>query len=369
MRILLVTTWYPSVAAPGSGIFVQKDAELLAKTHEVRVVHLGSPSLIGDEDAVADREHPVPVTRIPMRTMNLHHILRAGRILSRLIADSDADVLHTQAFSTLLPLMGRRLSLPWVHTEHWSTLSNPKTLSPPLRVALPLLAQRLRRPDVVTVVCDYLADPIRTTRKRPVRVVPCIVEPPDQLRDPTRDPHRPRLVAVGGLVDRKDPLCAVEMLAHLHQQGFPAALTWVGDGQLRAVVLDRAAELGIGNSLTITGTVDESEVRRQLRAADLFVLPTLAENFCVSAAEALVEGRPVVVGANGGQRDYVTDATGRLIMNQDAEQYASAVHDLWKATSTTTAREIAGTIGDRFSAVNVLSGYESAYREATGIRR
>lgn len=343
---------------------MQKDAELLATEHEVQVIHLCTPALLSSEDAIDDSQARVPVTRIPMSTKNPLHLLRAGRRLKRILANSEADVLHTQAFSTLLPLAGRRINLPWIHTEHWSALSNPKSIPVFLRPAVAAASRLLRRPDVVSAVCDYLAHPVRRYRKGPVRVVPCIVEPSVRLVPAPRDDDAPHLVAVGGLIDRKDPLCAIEALAQLRSNGFAATLTWVGDGPLRAAAQELAAERGISDALNITGIVDAEAVRQHLRDADIFVLPTLAENFCVSAAEALVEGRPVVVGSNGGQRDYVVPESGRIIEDQRPSQYAEAIRELWDATTATSAEQIAATIGDRFSSRAVLDGYDDAYRTA-----
>src|SRR5699024_5078893 len=106
--------------------FVEKDAQLLARHHDVQVVHLASLAALSPADETADRVRDVPVARIPMATTDPVAIARAGALLRPLIAR--ADVLHTQAFSTLLPLARLRVRRPWVHTEHWSALSNPATI-------------------------------------------------------------------------------------------------------------------------------------------------------------------------------------------------------------------------------------------------
>src|SRR5690606_36434815 len=101
MRVVLVTTWYPTARSPVSGIFVQKDATMLASAHDVRVVHLVSPELLSDADLRADAQAAVPVTRIPMATNRPWAFARAWRALQPHL--EGADVLHTHAFSTLLP--------------------------------------------------------------------------------------------------------------------------------------------------------------------------------------------------------------------------------------------------------------------------
>lgn len=153
MRVLVVTTWFPTRTAPGSGAFVARDVAALAQDHDVRVLHLVAPGVDdGERSLVHDG---VPVERVPMAPHRPDQVLAAAReVRARAGA---ADLVHTVAISSLLPLARWRPDRPWVHTEHWSGLLAPETLPPAVRVARPLAARLLRRPDVVTVVSEHLA--------------------------------------------------------------------------------------------------------------------------------------------------------------------------------------------------------------------
>ena len=48
MRILVVTTWFPTPGHPAVGAFVARDVAALATHHDVRVLHLVSPALADD---------------------------------------------------------------------------------------------------------------------------------------------------------------------------------------------------------------------------------------------------------------------------------------------------------------------------------
>lgn len=364
MRILLVTTWYPSQAAPSSGAFVAKDAHALAEDHDVHVVHLASPALLSPADAAADAGSPVRVTRIPMRTSAPFHWLRARRALEAHLRK--ADVLHTQAFSALLPFAARGPRLPWVHTEHWSGISRPESVSPVWQVIGRVLRPLLRRPDVVTAVCEFLAAPIRRSRPGEVRVVPCIVEPAGRLASWPSEADGLRLTATGGLVDGKDPLLAVDVVRELVDRGHDAALSWQGDGPLREAVVQHARDAGVLERLTLPGAVSPESVAAAIDAARVFLLPTRGENFCVSAAEAIVRGRPAVIGAVGGQREYVTPANGRLVAERAAGAYADAIEEVLAAASDPEL--VASTIGDAFSRARVRAAYEDAYATAGAAR-
>lgn len=377
MKIIAVTAWFPSPQAPTVGTFVEKDVRVLARDHDVEVVHLIAPHLADRREADVDTiDHDgLVVHRIVMSPQRPDQILRARRLLEPLLAS--ADLVHTMAFPSLLPFARSRPAAPWVHTEHWSGLTTPATLPPVWRLALPVLRPLLRRPDVVTAVCDYLARPIRAERRArstvrregPTVIVPCIVPAPLTLAERSPGEGRPlELVGVGGLIDRKDPLLAVRCLAELTSRGHDVRLTWAGSGPLHDVVLALEADLAVSGRLTLLGSVDTAGVSAALDAADLFFLPTKADNFCVSAAEALVHGRPVVVGATGGQGEYIDPSVGELVDHQDVAAYADAIERVWRATAAMSAEEIAATIGDRFSPETVRRGYLDAYALARAER-
>lgn len=359
----MATTWFPGANDPATGAFVAKDVVALAAENDVRVLHLVAPRLHDGGPDVTEHEG-VRVQRLTMHPGRPVHLARAHAAIRE--ASEGVDVVHTMAFSTLLPFLARaRPPRPWLHTEHWQGVTSRSHLSAPLRLAMPALERLLLRPDVVTAVSEYATAPIRALRgARLTTVVPCIaatpaVPPRRRERDATL-----RLVAVGFLNPMKDPVTAVRTLAELVGRGLDARLTWVGDGPLRAATEAAAREHGVADRLTVTGAVAPEEVPGHLAAADVFFLPTLRETFGVAIAEALAHGRPVVVGATGAQSEYVPPRVGELVSVQDPGAYADAVERVDAATRDLGATEIAGSIGGAFAPERVVAGYERAYREA-----
>ena len=359
---MAVTTWFPTDRAPGSGVFVARDVAAIAAHAdvEIEVVHLVAPRL---HDGVARTEHQgIRVRRVPMSPLNPLDIIRVARELPRLLAR--ADVVHSMAMSSLAPLLLSRHRKPWIHTEHWSGLTTPGTVPLPLRPAIGLVRLLLRAPHTVTAVCDYLARPIRRARyPRRTATIGCIVPPREHLLGrPMRPAQALRLVAVGGLVQRKDPLLAVRTIAELRERGVPARLTWIGGGPLARKTTKLARKLKVSDAVVLAGPQDAEGVSTALEAADIFLLPTRGDNFCVAAAEALVHGRPVVVGATGGQGEYIDPRVGTLVHQQTPAAYADAIIDTDRRTQHLPAAEVAATIGDRFAASTIAEGYVAEYR-------
>lgn len=386
MRVLVVTTWYPTPASPTTGSFVARDVAAIDTRHNVRVLHLVAPSLA--EEPGRPREHGTvpgyavgpgaeatragggaPVERLVMDPRRPDHVLRAARRVRELAGF--AELVHTMAISALLPTLGWRPPVPWVHTEHWSGLLAPQTLSPALRVARVGVRRLLSRPDLVAVVGEDLASGMRELRAGPVVVVPNIVTSPTVLA-PRRLADRDlrsrgplEVVGVGGLIPRKDPLRAVDTVAELRARGIDAWLTWVGEGPLRERVATHARQRDV--PLRLTGAIAPEHVQGAIAGGDLFLLPTRAETFCLVAAESLAAGRPVVVGDTGGPREFVAPPSGRLVTpGAPAQEWADAVEEVWAGARDLSAEEIAAPVCRRYGADRYAERVDAIYADLTG---
>lgn len=92
------------------------------------------------------------------------------------------------------------------------------------------------------------------------------------------------------------------------------------DAELRDFVRER----GLDPSVRFTGAV--ANVADFLRAADLFVFPTMDEAFGLSLVEAMACGLPVVTTAVGGIRDFlVDDQNGVVVPVGDVEALRNAL--------------------------------------------
>lgn len=367
MRVLVVTPWYPDDLHVYAGAFVARDVRLLAERHEVEVVHLVAPQ---HDDGGPDRvvRDGIALHRVPMRPSAPRDWRAAGRAIRA--ASAGVDLVHTHAATSLWPTalafpIGRRRPT-WVHTEHSSTITARTAPGPRGLVTRTIRRALFSRPDLVVAVSDHLAGIVRAIGRRPpVTVVPNGIDLP--VPTPPRRPQDGRfeLVAVAGLTDVKRPLLAVRALARLVERGHDAHLTWVGDGPLRQEVEALAAQLGVADRVRLPGAVPPERVAESLIAADVFVLPTRGETFGVAIAEAIANGRPVVVGAVGGQREFVSPVAGELVDGDDPERYADALERVRRLADTTAPEAIAATLTARLSPAARADAYDAAYRAAT----
>ncbi|HVX15320.1 MAG TPA: glycosyltransferase family 4 protein [Pirellulales bacterium] len=110
---------------------------------------------------------------------------------------------------------------------------------------------------------------------------------------------------------------------------FPDARLWlVGDGPHRAELNDLVGQLGLWGFVHLPGPFDD--VEDFLRAADLFVLPSLEEGMSLALLEAMAMGLPVVASAIPANTVLVEDGvTGRLAPVRDSERLGDVVIELF----------------------------------------
>ena len=111
------------------------------------------------------------------------------------------------------------------------------------------------------------------------------------------------------LIARKRPSDLVDAVAKLRRRAVEAHALFIGDGEERSAIERRAAQLGIDDSVSISGFVNQQELPAWYAAADALVLPSDArETWGLVVNEAMAVGLPVVVSdAAGCSADLVRD--------------------------------------------------------------
>ncbi len=141
---------------------------------------------------------------------------------------------------------------------------------------------------------------------------------------------RPRVMFTGRLHPQKNLPLLLEAWTEVARRG-PANLILVGPGNDRQRLTEMAESLGISDRVQFVGAVDNPA--DYLRAADVFVLPSVAEGMSNSLLEAMATALPCVVSGIGGNTDLIADGlTGRLVMEPTAR---GVVEELCSSSSKT----------------------------------
>jgi glycosyltransferase involved in cell wall biosynthesis len=147
---------------------------------------------------------------------------------------------------------------------------------------------------------------------------------PSQLEEGL--PARPRVIFTGRLHPQKNLPTLLEAWKQVAAKS-PANLILLGPGDDRQPLIELADSLGISGRVRFLGAVENPA--DYLRAADIFVLPSVAEGMSNSLLEAMATGLPCIVSGIGGNTDLVADGqTGRLVSAATPEAWSRALLDL-----------------------------------------
>jgi len=168
-------------------------------------------------------------------------------------------------------------------------------------------------------------------------------EPQDAVRNTLGLPAQaPIFTVTGRLCWIKGWSFLLDALCRLKEALPGARLVFVGDGEDRPALLEKASALGIADRVHVTGFVPQHTVRRYINAADVCLVGSFREGWSVAMLETLACGKPIVSTDVSGARAMVRHGINGFIVARDPSQFASAVMDALKLSDhQTTSLEIA----------------------------
>ena len=132
---------------------------------------------------------------------------------------------------------------------------------------------------------------------------------------------------LGRLHTKKQPDVVIRAFREIYTDIPDIHLVMAGQGEKNYVAkLKRLAEeLKLNGNVTFTGMLTGNSVNEAYRAAELFVLPSLQENFGIAVAEAMAAGCPVVVSNKVDLAPEISDVGAGLVCPPDVESTAGAM--------------------------------------------
>lgn len=183
--------------------------------------------------------------------------------------------------------------------------------------------------------------------------------PPDSRRSSLR------IVGAGRLAPEKDwptLLRAVSIVAA--RLTSPPRLKLFGGGPLEHELREAARDLGIEGITEFVGNVARDRLLRELREADVFVLPSRFEGLPMGAMEAMAVGAPTIVADFDTSAELVEHGiTGHRFPRGDVLALADLLE--WHYHNPQEAHRLAdvgrASVLDRFHEDAVFAGFEAAY--------
>ncbi len=383
-KVLVIPSWYPDKNNPVLGIFVYEQVRCLAKRFDVTVLTPRFPrlrellQLCWGPELIHEKEHglktlrvrhfkmPTLRRRIPFLADPDHALIYYRKFaaairkgFARYVEQEGApDVIHAHV---VLPAgwiaveLGERYGIPVVLTEH----SGPFAMHLQTETQRRLVREILGKADRLIAVSPALR--LAMSEFYPdakIDVVANLIDsefftPAPRIESAGR---RFRFLFVGNLVEIKGVchlLDAVHRLVAMGFQDFEVHLG--GDGPLGRSLRKMAADLGIADRCRFLGMLNREAVREQMRACDVFVLPSLGETFGIVNGEAMACGKPVLSTRCGGPEYVVPPEAGILVTPGDAHELAEAMASFLKGERAFDPAAVRASVVERFGEATLLA--------------
>ncbi len=368
-------TCYPTYG--GSGVVATElGKELAMKGHEVHFISYAIPFRLNHyvENIFY---HEVETTNYPLFEFNLYSLALASKMVE-VATYEKLDLLHVHyaiphATSAYLAreILREKQNIKIITTLHGTDI----TLVGLEPMFLHLVKFSIEKSDGVTAVSRHLKEKTITNYAidKDIEVIPNFVD--TEVFSPGKACDMKKHIAPNGekILVHISNFRAVKRVSDtlrilkLVQNDVNAKLVLVGDGPDRSECERLARELDLINSVVFLGKQDA--LGDILNAADLFLIPSQAESFGLSALEAMSCGLPVIASSVGGLPELVRhNETGFIAEFGDVERMAKYASDLltnekkYKLFST-AARERATT---QFGKSLIIPQYEAYYEKVLG---
>jgi glycosyltransferase involved in cell wall biosynthesis len=303
-----------------------------------------------------------------------HFPLALGR-LARFLRQERIDVVHTHLFEpSVVGLQAGTIARTpvRVETRHYSDYHT--RIDKRWHVRLDRLCTRLS--DDVIAVSEHTARHLVEVEGAPSEKVHTVLNGFDASR--VEMPDRQDVGAVRGEFGAEDAHLLVTV-ARLHpEKGYehlfralpelrtrvskPIVLLVAGTGPFEQEFRRQVTALDCEREVRFLGFRDDASTL--MAAADLVVLPSVAEAFGITLAEALYLGTPVVATTAGGIPEIVDDGVdGVLVPPADSAALADAMAELLNDAGRLAEMRGVGRekVTERFSFEQMVRGYEAVY--------
>lgn len=382
MRVLFISSWYPTKSNPNFGIFVKEHAHAIKTAgNEIAVLAI---VVIRNKEKYYSKLITDFVDENGIRTVSIeintrfrdffYHLLPLQYFLAKKVflkiiqPEFNPDIVHSNVIfpgGIIGDWLSRTIKKPHVITEHWSRLND--------FMKKPVLSYLARKAYLnakcIMPVSEFLKNNIMqvlaTTKPIQYQVIGNVIASDTffyKKKIHFSDTLKFCAVAlwVRKKVPDKKPELFIEALSELQKEiKQPISLTMIGGGNKVNKLSRLCREKGI--NAEFLGYQNKKVIARGLQESDFFVHASRIETFGVVVAEALLCGTPVICSNVGALPELINKSNGVLCENT----VEGWVEGLKEAISTSyNHAEISEHMKQKFSLEEIGKQFSSVYTNA-----
>jgi len=339
MNIVLLPTSYPNIYNQNSSIFVQDQAESLAK-NGVDVSIVGAIPIsfkyifnkkifkFGNFKTEKDgvKSHLFLYPTIPkLRKFNQYLRDKINRyLLKKYLVSNKIDLLHVHnaAAGESAQWMKRKYNIPYVVTEHSSAFAR-NTISKKEILNYFDIYNKSSKNIAVSQEFAYLLSSIYDLD---FQYIPNIVDTAYFKLDNKSKNKEFNFINIANLNKNKNQMMLINAFYKSFKDNRNVKLTILGSGPEYRNLQKEIDRLKMNEQIKLFGFATREQVLKELQTSDTFVLSSKYETFGVVIIEAMSCGIPVVSTKCGGPESIIeNESLGVLVENNDVQLLSEAM--------------------------------------------
>jgi teichuronic acid biosynthesis glycosyltransferase TuaC len=349
MKILWITSVYPSKEQPGNGVFHETQVQALKKLGVDITVICPTPqnhAVLRVLKKTYKRKnlpyHEVrggvevyrPIyTALPGQLRWAQPDKRIAKAILKTIQDKNLQFNMIHAHFAMpsggaAHIISKTLQKPWLLTLHGSDVHIYPSFS---KSANKAFQRSVHSADEVISIGRNLAQAAKVKTGRETLVLPIGINlsrfqaqemPKERIREKLQLPADKKLITfIGRLVKEKG---VYELADSLNRLPDEMAVVLVGDGPARDVLKKHEQ---YGKRLFLPGQISNDKVKDYLQASDIFALPSYSEGMPTVVIEAISMNVPVICTPVGGVPDLFGEFSHLLIQPKSVDSIVERVLD------------------------------------------
>ena len=392
-KILLVTSWYPVVEKPQSGIFFKIQAELLSEKYDVKVlvcdtIPIGRKGLVksilkkpkskynyikSDKFKVLNLDIPEYVF---LNEKNRYKKLFSNFTTSllKLFASWKPDVIHAHDVwlaGVVAKSINEKAGIPYAITSHTPILFNTNN-----SFINTLFLEAIKK-----------ANQFITVGNQDKRIVESIID------------LKPKAITIGNIIDtelfnpknkinlnntfkiiqitstslRKDLPTFLKAIKHFFDVYEPQkeievvlVVSSIQNLYSKHQLEKDIRELNLENIITLKSNILNADIAKELSNCDLCISTSFYETFGLTVAEATAMGVPTISVDNGAVRDFITPFENGLIVEiADYKKIAEYINKIYTQEIVFDKNKLHQSISNKYSKGVYLNKLETIYNTIT----
>jgi glycosyltransferase involved in cell wall biosynthesis len=368
LRVLFISSWYPSKEKPLLGIFVKRHAAALAGVCDVDVLQV----CWGNDDHIEEvNEDAVYTLRVYKKTAKgIFKLLRYNAAWKKAIKVYETkrgrpDIINANIIypvSIIASRLKKKWKIPYVITEHWTGYF-PEDGRYGGSIMKLIARKAVKKAGAVVTDSNRL-------KKRMLELgltnnyysIPNVVDGElFKIRgDKKTQPFN--FIHVSALYDaQKNVSGIIKAFTELHKQLPTISLTIVGGGEALEGLKLQVKELNLQDSITFTGSKVGTQLVDLYNDANAFILFSNYENLPCVMLEAQCCGLPVIGTNVGDVPEYINERNGIVIKAGDEAALAEAMKQIIEGYNKYNSTEIRNAVLNKVSPQVIASQFMQVF--------